>query len=112
MSAVLSQPSFARDLISIPEIMLNAARKFESGDWIWHRAGPPFDTDDPCIFLAVIRSANELDRPKLAYDAIVALQRYLGCEIGPWNDEKGRTLADVTAALRSCAAQYQHKVAA
>lgn len=106
------QTSFARALIGTPEIMLYAARKFESGAWIWHRAGPPYQGDDPCIFLAVVRAANELDRGQLAYDAIIALQRFLGAPVGDWNDAKGRTLADVTEALRSCAALHQHRAAA
>lgn len=89
-----------------PEILALAARKLETGEWSWNDGSRPADDLDRDLFMAILGAAAELGKHARAYDTLHAVIRHVGEPLGPWNNAKGRTLADVLLVLRQTGAPY------
>lgn len=105
--------------MSPAEVLEKAADLIESRGWCQGRYAAIGHNDDSCSHLdsraacwcaegAIGRVAG-IQIPQLdgRYPAIAALRDHLGSPIVKWNDEMGRTRAEVVRELRACAAKLR-----
>lgn len=93
---------------TVAEVLLRAAAIQESRNWGQGKAISPrpsqiMGSDPICVRYAISLAASH--NPSLQVDAVKFLRQHLDCVSLPaWNDEPGRTKAEVLTALRETAA--------
>lgn len=94
---------FLASRATLYDVLNYAADQFTSGRRQWRKAGAPHKDEANCLMLAIIEASRELDAIGLGYDAVIHVQRYIGAELGPWNDAPGRTLQEIIDVLKGAA---------
>ena len=89
------------DLDEVGRALIRAADFVDQG-WCQGRFGEP--GGPRCAVGAILEvTADRLPFGNVRHFAVARLTRFIGCRVQDWNDTKGRTVAEVAAAMRDAA---------